>query len=75
MDQRVQLMTTQLRNQFRQTALETLEIDDPVLHAQFVKRINHQDAEIRDRAKIEQQLAKERATTRSAEPPATMPSR
>jgi foldase protein PrsA len=75
LDQRVQLMMTQLRNQFRQTALETLEIDDPVLHGQFIKRVNHQDTEIHDRKKIEQQLAKEHATTKSAEPPATMPSR
>jgi foldase protein PrsA len=75
LDQRVQLIMTQLRKQFRQTAVETLEIDDPVLHAQFIKRVNHQDTEIHDRAQIEQQLAKEHATTKSAEPPATMPSR
>ena len=88
MDQRVQLAMTQLRAQFAQTALQTLEIDDPVLHKQFVQRVNKQEAEIRDRKKIEEQLAKEReqihkeqefpatapaATQRGAEPPATMP--
>lgn len=72
MDQRVQLMMTQLRNQFRQTALETLEIDDPILHQQFVHRVNRQEGEIKDRSQIEQELNKEHGATTA---PATKPAR
>ncbi|HWB55235.1 MAG TPA: peptidyl-prolyl cis-trans isomerase [Tepidisphaeraceae bacterium] len=84
MDQRVQLMMIQLRNQFRQTVLQTLEIDDPVLHEQFIHRVNHQAGEIHGHTEIEKELAREHhqqfpttfPTTRaSAEPPATMPGR
>lgn len=76
MDQRVQLMMQELRNQYRQTAVQTLEIDDPVLHQQFVHRLNRQEGAIRDHNQIEQQLSTERGATRpSAEPPATMPGR
>jgi PPIC-type PPIASE domain len=84
MDQRVQLMMMQLRNQFRKTVLQTLEIDDPVLHEQFIHRANRSEGEIQGHKKIEQELAREHPgefpttlpTTRtSAEPPATMPGR
>ncbi|HEY1685980.1 MAG TPA: peptidylprolyl isomerase [Tepidisphaeraceae bacterium] len=72
-DQRTQLMMTQLRNQFRQTAFETLEIDDPILHQQFIHRINGQEGGTADKKQIEGEIKQDRST--SAEPPATMPSR
>lgn len=74
LDQRVQLAVTKLRKQFAQTALQTLEIDDPVLKKQFVERLNKQEADIQGQKKIREQWEKEREQiAKEQEQPATVP--
>lgn len=64
-----------VRNKLAQEALAEMKISDPILHAEFEKRLGVRDTLIKDREKIRQQLDRERAAASSqpATAPATAP--
>jgi parvulin-like peptidyl-prolyl isomerase len=55
----VQQGMNQLRNQIGQDALKSLKIEEPTLHAQYQRRLDARDADVRDRDLIRQQIEKQ----------------
>lgn len=75
-EQWVQYAMKELRGQLGQLALQTMQIDDPVLAAQWKQQLDRQQSRIHDRNEALQELNRRHQATQPAtteHPPATRP--
>jgi parvulin-like peptidyl-prolyl isomerase len=78
-EQWVQYAMKELRNQLGQLALQTMQIDDPVLAAQWKEQLDRQQSKVRDRNEVLQDMNRRHETqatqpaTSTDHPPATRP--